>query len=111
MASANIAEVNDESFQSEVLDAGVPVLVDFWAEWCMPCRLLVPTIEEIAGEFDGRAKVAKLDTDKAMETARKFQISAIPTVIIFSGGEAKRKFVGVTSAGDLRNALNEVLEG
>jgi len=109
MAAGLIAELSDDNFRSEVLEADKPVLVDFWAEWCMPCRVLAPTIEEIATEFEGKAKIAKLDTDHARETARRFQISAIPTVIIFSGGEARRKFVGVTNAGDLRNALNEVI--
>ena len=81
MASALVHEFNDGNFKAEVLDADRPVLVDFWAEWCMPCRMLAPTIDQIAGEFDGKVKVGKLDTDKNRDVSVEYRITAIPTVM------------------------------
>ena len=107
MASENIHEFEDANFESEVLQSDQPVLVDFWAEWCMPCRMLAPTIEEVASEFEGKVKVGKLDTDANRDTAVKYQISAIPTVILFKGGEPYKKFVGLTSKDDLSSAMTE----
>ncbi len=109
MASENVFEFTDDNFEAEVLQAEMPVLVDFWAEWCMPCRMLAPTIEEVAGEYTDKVKVGKMDTDANRNTGIKFQISAIPTVMIFKGGELAKKFVGVTSKGDLTAALDELL--
>ncbi|MCA9312033.1 MAG: thioredoxin, partial [Phycisphaerales bacterium] len=85
-----------------------PVLVDFWAEWCMPCRMLAPTIDEIAGEWAGKVKVGKIDTDKARNTSVEYKITAIPTVIIFKSGEVAKKFVGLTNKGDLQAALEDL---
>ncbi len=107
MASDAVLEITDANFEQEVLQADQPVLVDFWAEWCMPCRMLAPTIEELAGEFEGKAKVGKLDTDANRDTTMKYGINAIPTVILFKGGEAVKKFVGMTSKQDLTEALTE----
>ncbi len=109
MASANVHEFTSSNFQSEVLEADIPVLVDFWAEWCMPCRMLAPTIDEIADEFAGKVKVGKVDTDGNQEVGVKYGISAIPTVIVFKNGEPVRKFIGMTNKADLASALNEVL--
>ena len=109
MASANVQEFTGDNFQTEVLDASAPVLVDFWAEWCMPCRMLAPTIDEIADEFAGKIKVGKLDTDGNQEIGVKYGISAIPTVILFKEGEPVRKFIGLTNKADLESALNEAL--
>ena len=108
MASEHVSEFTDDNFQDEVLQADMPVLVDFWAEWCMPCKLLAPTIDELAGEFEGRVKVGKVDTDKARNTSVEYKITAIPTVIIFKGGEVAKKFVGLTNKGDLQAALEEL---
>ena len=105
MASENVHEFTDGNFQSEVLEAEHPVLVDFWAEWCMPCKMLAPVIDQVAEAFDGKAKVGKVDTDANRETALKYQISAIPTVILFHNGEVKKKFVGLTSKEDLEAAM------
>lgn len=105
MASENVHEFTDGNFQSEVLEAEHPVLVDFWAEWCMPCKMLAPVIDQVAEAFDGKAKVGKVDTDANRETALKYQISAIPTVILFHKGEVKKKFVGLTSKEDLEAAM------
>jgi len=105
MASEQVHEFTDANFESEVLSSERPVLVDFWAEWCMPCRMLSPTIDALAGEMGETAKVGKLDTDANRETAVKYQISAIPTVLIFKGGELHKRFTGIASKEDLAAAL------
>jgi thioredoxin 1 len=107
MASANVKEFTDANFEVEVLKSPVPVLVDFWAEWCMPCRMLTPTIDAVAEEFAGKVKVGKVDTDSNRTISFKYGISAIPTVILFKDGEVKKKFVGLTSKDDLTKAMNE----
>jgi len=109
MASANVREFTDENFQQEVLEADEPVVVDFWAEWCMPCRMLADTIDQLADEFDGSVKVGKVDTDAHRDVSVKYNISAIPTVILFQNGEVARKFVGLTKKEDLAEAIREVL--
>ena len=93
MASENVVEITDENFETEVKGSEVPVLLDFWAEWCMPCKMLAPVIDEIADEFAGKIKVGKLDTDNAREAALEFGISAIPTLILFNKGEIVNRFV------------------
>jgi thioredoxin 1 len=108
MASENVHEFTDGNFQDEVLNADMPVLVDFWAEWCMPCRMLAPTIDEIASEFDGKVKVGKVDTDSNRDVSVKYGITAIPTVLLFKDGEIAKKFVGLTKKNDFAAALNEV---
>ncbi|MBX3376710.1 MAG: thioredoxin [Phycisphaeraceae bacterium] len=110
MASANVKEFTDANFEAEVVKSSTPVLVDFWAEWCMPCRMLTPTIDAVAAEFAGKVKVGKVDTDSNRNTAMRFQINAIPTVILFKDGQVKKKFVGLTSKDDLTRALNEVTQ-
>lgn len=109
MASEAVLELSDGSFESDVLNSDQPVLVDFWAEWCMPCRMLAPTIEEIANEYAGKAKVGKLDTDANREVTLKYGINAIPTVIVFNGGEVVKKFVGMTSKQDMADALDQAI--
>ncbi len=108
MANANVREFTDSNFDAEVLKAGTPVLVDFWAEWCMPCRMLAPTIDAVADEFAGKVKVGKVDTDANRNIAVKYSITAIPTVILFKGGEVKKKFVGLTNKDDLTRAINDI---
>ena len=107
MANANVHEFTDANFDAEVLKSGTPVLVDFWAEWCMPCRMLAPTIDAVADEFAGKVKVGKVDTDANRNIAVKYSINAIPTVILFKGGEVKKKFVGLTNKDDLTRAIND----
>ena len=111
MASENVREFTDGNFKTEVLESPEPVLVDFWAEWCMPCRMLAPTIDQVADEFAGKARVGKVDTDANRETAVGYDISAIPTVIRFKGGEPVKKFVGLTSKDDLAAAIEEAAAG
>ena len=109
MASENVLEVTDDNFEAEVMKADVPVLVDFWAEWCMPCKMLAPVVDELAAEYAGRVKVCSLDTDEARESAMKLDISAIPTLMVFKDGEVAKKFVGLQKKIDLADALDEVL--
>ncbi len=90
----NVSAVNDSNFESEVLQADQPVLVDFWAEWCGPCRMVAPVVEEIANENVGRFKVAKMDVDQNPETPRKYGIMGIPTLILFKEGKAAERIVG-----------------
>lgn len=89
-------EINEANFESEVLNSATPVLVDFWAEWCGPCKMLAPVLDEIAGEQAGRAKVAKVNVDANPGLAAQFGIQSIPTLLYFAGGEVRNKTIGVT---------------
>jgi thioredoxin 1 len=109
MASENVTQLTDANFEQEVLKSTVPVLVDFWAEWCQPCRRLGPTIEKLAADYANRVKVGKLDTDSNHGVASKYAISAIPTVLLFKGGEVTQKFVGLRQEKDFREALDAAL--
>ena len=86
--------ITKDNFESEVLNSDIPVLVDFWASWCGPCKMLSPIIEEIEKEYDGKVKVGKVNVDEEMELALKYQVTSIPTVIIFKNGEAVNTSVG-----------------
>jgi len=108
MAGPDTLEFTDKNFEQEVLNSDVPVLVDFWAEWCGPCKALGPVIDELATDFKGRVKVGKLDTDANRQVAVKFSVSAIPTVMLFQGGELKEKFVGLRSKSELAAAMDGV---
>ncbi len=90
----SVVHVNDESFQTEVLDNDLPVLVDFWAEWCGPCKAIGPIIEELAGEYNGKVKVVKVNTEEATQTPSKYGIRGIPTLILFKNGEVVDQLVG-----------------
>ena len=106
MAAENVKEFNDQNFETEVLKSSTPVLVDFWAEWCMPCRMLAPTIDKIAKDYAGKVKVGKLDTDANRDVAAKYSISAIPTVILFKNGQVAQKFVGLRQERDFKEVLD-----
>lgn len=106
MAAPNVLEFTDLNFDDEVIQSPRPVVVDFWAEWCQPCRLLAPTIDEIAKHYGDKAKVGKLDTDANREVATRYGISAIPTVIIFKDGEPAKKFVGLTPKDQFTEAID-----
>ena len=105
-ASKNVVEFTDTNFETEVLNSAQPVLVDFWAEWCMPCRMLAPTIDKIAEAYAGKVKVGKVDTDANREVAMKYGINAIPTVILFKDGQVAQKFVGLRQERDFKEALD-----
>jgi len=107
--AGNIVELTESNFESEVLESSVPVVVDFWAEWCGPCRALAPVIADLAKSVEGRAKVAKLDIDSAQGLAVKYGVNAIPTVLIFKGGEPEKRFVGFTELDELQAAVDEVI--
>lgn len=99
-------EITDASFQEAVLDAEKPVLVDFWATWCGPCRTLAPVIEELSNDFEGKAVVGKVDVDTNQQSAVNYGIRNIPTILIFKGGEVVDKIVGVESKESIANKLN-----
>jgi thioredoxin 1 len=107
--AANVVELSDANFETEVEKAKGVCLVDFWAEWCAPCRMVTPTVEAVGKEYAGKAKVCKLDTDAHRDTAARFGITAIPTLIVFKDGEPVKRFVGVTSKEDMTAALDEAL--
>ncbi|MBS0198485.1 MAG: thioredoxin [Planctomycetes bacterium] len=107
MANANVKEFTDANFEAEVLSNAQPVLVDFWAEWCMPCRNLAPIVDSVADEFAGKAKVGKVDIDSNRNVAMKFGITAIPTLIIFKGGQVVKKFVGFKKKEEIAAAITE----
>lgn len=104
----NLMELSDQNFEQEVLQSQVPVLVDFWAEWCMPCRMLTPTIEKIAKDYAGKVKVGKVDTDANRDTSLKYSISNIPTVILFKDGQVQQRFVGLRQERDFKEALDSL---
>ncbi len=99
MSSASA--VNDANFDAEVLKASTPVLVDFWAPWCGPCRAVAPTVEAISNEFAGRVKVVKLNTDESGEVAMKYAVTSIPTLMVFKGGEMVERVLGNRPKADL----------
>jgi thioredoxin 1 len=102
--------VTDASFAQEVLEADVPVLVDFWAAWCSPCKMIAPIVEELAGEFEGRVKVAKVDIDANPTTPGMFGVMSIPTLMVFRDGKPTERIVGYTAKPALKAKLDAVLD-
>lgn len=102
-------QFQDSSFKQEVLESGQPVLVDFYADWCGPCKMLAPIVEDLAAEYADRIKIGKLNVDQNMETAAKYGVQSIPTLILFKGGEAVKTVVGLQSKAALTQILDSVL--
>jgi len=107
--SEQMTELTDTTFDQIVHSSDVPVLVDFWAPWCGPCKMMTPIIEEIASEYAGKAKVCKLNTDEARDSAIEFGINAIPTTILFKDGQVQKKWVGLTAKKQLVEAIEELI--
>ena len=105
--SGKIVTVSDAEFESSVLQGDKPALIDFWAEWCQPCKMLAPTVEEIAGEYDGKVLVGKLNVDDNPATATKYGIRGIPTLLLFKGGQVVQQLVGVKSKAEIKKIIDE----
>ena len=102
-------EVTDADFEEKILKADEPALVDFWAPWCVPCRIQGPTVEKVAEKFDGRAIVSKVNVDENPDVASKYGVMSIPTIVIFKGGSELQRFVGVRQEKELAEALEKAL--
>jgi thioredoxin 1 len=105
----NVHVVGDDNFQAEVLQASTPVLIDFWAPWCGPCRAIAPVVEELAGEYVGKLKVVKMNVDDNPRTPAQYGVRGIPNLILFKGGEVKEQIVGACAKGKLTDAINRVV--
>jgi len=106
MASENVIVLTDDNFEAEVLQSDVPVLVDFWADYCAPCKMIAPMIDELADEYAGRMRVGKLDTADNRQVAITYGIQSIPTLLLVKGGEMVGKFVGLQTKSDLKAAID-----
>ena len=102
-------DVSDNEWNAEVLSSDTPVLVDFWAPWCGPCKMVAPVVDELAEEYDGKVKFVKLNTDDNIETASKYGIRSIPTLMVFKGGEAVEQVVGFRPKSELKKSLDKAL--
>jgi thioredoxin 1 len=105
--AGQVIEVSDNTFQTEVLDADLPVVVDFWAPWCGPCRMVGPVVEDLSNEMAGQAKFTKLNVDDNQGTAAKYGVMAIPTLLVFKGGEVVQQHVGALSKPALKNLITK----
>ena len=107
--SENVIELTDSTFDETISSSDEPVLVDFWAPWCGPCKMLSPMIDELASEYAGKAKICKVNTDEDREAAVEYAINAIPTIILFKGGEIAKKWVGMTTKKDIVAELDALI--
>ena len=106
---ATVQQVGDDSFEREVLKSPTPVLVDFWAPWCGPCRAIAPVVEELAREYDGKLKVVKLNVDDNPQTPSRYGVRGIPNLIVFKGGEVKEQIIGAVPKAQLVKAISKVV--
>ena len=107
--STNVHEFTDNNFDSDVINSDVPVLIDFWAVWCGPCKAIAPVIEEVANEFEGKVKVGKVDVDQNQDTAMKYGVRSIPTLLVIKDGEVVNQIVGAVPKSNITDILNEVV--
>ena len=104
-----ITAFTDSTFDEEIKGATEPVLVDFWAEWCGPCKMIAPVLEEIAAEYEGKIRIAKLNVDENLDVSRRFEVMSIPTLLVFRDGEVAKRIVGAKPKGALIDELSEFL--
>ena len=109
MSGENLLEITDDNFEAEVLKSDIPVLVDIWAPWCGPCRIVGPIIEELAGEYAGKMKVGKLNVDDNSETAMKYQVQSIPTILIFKDGQEIQRIIGARPKPAFKKEIDAVI--
>jgi thioredoxin 1 len=109
MANQNIVNVNNNNFNEEVKSSSVPVLVDFWAPWCGPCRAVAPILDQLAAKYDGKVKIGKLNVDEEPQLATNFRVMSIPTLILFKAGEKVGQMVGLRSVEELEDMLRKVI--
>jgi thioredoxin 1 len=109
MAAANMVTLTEGNFSQEVLKSATPVVVDFWAEWCGPCKMIAPVLEELAGEYDGKVKIGKVNIDEYQQLAIQYGINSIPTLLFFKNGEVADQVVGMRSKRDLKASFDRVL--
>ena len=109
--AGNVLKFTDVNFENEVIQSGLPVLVDFWAEWCGPCRLMTPILDEVAPFYQDKLKIGKLNVDENEDAPTKFGVMNIPTMIVFKGGRESERIVGAMSKTDLQKKLDRVLAG
>jgi len=106
---ADLLHVSDATFEEEIIKADIPAMVDFWAEWCGPCKMVGPAVESLAKEYEGKIKIAKMDVDENRETPAKFGIRSIPTLILFKGGKVAHTIIGAVPKGDIEEELKKLL--
>lgn len=107
--SENTFVATDQNFEEEVLKSPVPVLIDFWAAWCVPCKMIAPTLEELGREYDGKVKIGKVNVDENRNTANTYGIRGIPSLLLFKNGEVKEQMVGVHSKQEIDNMISKNL--
>lgn len=109
MASPLIVTLTQDNFENEAVKSATPVLVDFWAEWCGPCKMISPVLDELAGEYQGKVKIGKVNVDEYQDLAAQFKVTAIPTLLVFKNGQVAEQMVGAKSKRDLKASLDRAL--
>jgi len=109
LMSENVHKFTDQNFDSDVSKSNIPVLIDFWATWCGPCKAIAPVIDEIAGEYNGKVKVGKVDVDQNQDTAMKYGVRSIPTLLIMKDGKVVNQIVGAVPKGNITTMLDEII--